>query len=210
MEDFNQCALEFEDSELSILVFNLNEIFTKQQNNFSDLCTCVAKIYYYCKENSYKAKNDEYYDCYKLLHKFGFEKRTILRMVKCYNKFITGCDIVDTNLKSAFFLFSPSKLYILSDVSNDQLFEDIDKKIITPEMSVKELKVYVKKLKGEEKEENKVVEELNSDEDEIEDLEFYNPDNHYELDFFESCTKEQLIAIISRLQFEYEKLKKKK
>lgn len=213
MEDLIQCdTLMFEDTQLDNLVVNLNLIIKARQNNFADLCCCVAKIYYYCKENNYKAKDNEYYNATKLLGKFGFDRKAISRIVKCYEKFVTGsieCSAGGTNLKSDFFLFSPSKLFELLVVSNSQLYSDLDKGILSPSMTKKEIRNYVKSLRGGEIEENKVLEEPDVEDEEQFEEEFFSVHKHYDLEFFESCSKEQLLSIVLIYQCEYEKLKNK-
>lgn len=212
MEDFimNE-SLMFEDKELDKMIQNLNEIFKKKQNNFAELCCCVARIYYYCKENAYKAKDDVYYNAYNLLAKFGFERSQVSRIVKCYEKFILAdsecCDVA-TNLKSVFFLFSPSKLFELLTIDNKQLLEDIEKNILKPIMSVKQIREYVKNLN---KPSQETVDDKKSkvEDDEEDDDEFFNPNKHYDMSFFEGCNHKQLVGIAWTLQYELEKLIKK-
>ena len=189
MEDFNIVNIEFENAHLTELIQKLKSAYYNRQNSFAELCTAVAKIYYYCKENSYKAKDNEYYDATKLLGKFGFQPRQFQRLVQCYEKFVMNelkNDDIVANLRPVFFPFSSSKLFELVSVSNEQLIQDIENKLITPDMTVKQIRQYVKKIKGEENEKNKVLEDASTyEEDDVEDLEFYNHNNHYDIEFFE-------------------------
>lgn len=205
MEDFIMNEnLMFEDAQLDKMIQNLNEIFKKKQNNFAELCCCVAKIYYYCKENAYKSKDDVYYNAYNLLSRFGFERKSVERLVRCYEKFVTGCDDVDANIKSVFFLFSSSKLFELLSVDNTQLIADIEKEVLKPTMSVKQIREYVKNLNNpsQEIDDKKVKEDDYEDE---EDEEFFNPNKHYDMSFFEGCNQKQLVGIAWTLQYELEK-----
>ena len=205
-------TLMFQDKNLDKLVCSLNTILKNRQGNFAELCTVVSKIYKYCKDNSYLAKDNEYYNATKLLGKFGFERKYFEKLVRCYDKFITDDGSVDApKLKSVFLPFSPSKLFEFLSISNEQLLKDIDKQILKPSMTEKEIRQYVKSLKGGEKEQNKVLEEPSvSDEDDSDESEFYNVNKHYDLNFFESCDKEQLVSIVWTMQLELEKLRMKK
>lgn len=209
MEDFIMNEnLMFEDAQLDKMIQNLNEIFKKKQNNFAELCCCVAKIYYYCKENAYKSKDDVYYNAYNLLARFGFDKNAVSRMVRCYEKFIrveNESIAGDTKLDSVFFLFSSSKLFELLTVSTSQLLSDIEKEILKPTMTKAEIREYVKNLN---KPSQEIDEDKNKDEEDIDeddDDEFFNPNKHYDMSFFEGCNQKQLVGIAWTLQYELEK-----
>lgn len=214
MEDIINCdEFLFHNNELDNLISSLNKIIKNQKDNFAELCTCVAKIYYYCKDNSYMSKDNIFYNAYMLLEKFGFNRKSVERLVACYNKFVTSsseCDNVVANIKTEFFHFSPSKLYTLLSVSNTQLYNDIDKGVLKPTMTAKEIKEYVKSLKDNNEEKKKVLEDIKNEETTEIDNSFYNPNNHYDEEFFKSCTHLQLVAIAMTLQYEIEKLRKKK
>ena len=77
MENFVNVKLEFNDKTLSTLVANLNSTYLNCQSNFVDICIGVYKIWDYCKGNYWKAKDNEYYNSYKLLEKFGFDKKAV-------------------------------------------------------------------------------------------------------------------------------------
>ena len=72
MKEFVINELDFEDKELSLLIKDLKQCFYKQQNSFIETCVTIHKIWSYCKGNYYKAKDNEYYNSYKLLAKFSF------------------------------------------------------------------------------------------------------------------------------------------
>lgn len=210
MDNVIQCTnVLFVNQDLDKLVNNLNELIKSRQNNFAELCTCVAKIYNFCKDNHYMSKDNDYYNAYKLLAKFGFERKSVERIVRCYNKYIDQCDNNVAKLKSVFFHFSPSKLFLLLTVSNKQLIDDLDKKILVPTMTCKEIKDYIKNLQGK-KDNNKVLEESTVDiSDEETEEEFYDCNKHYDLEYFEKLSQKQLVSIAYKLQFEYEKLRSK-
>ena len=90
MEEFVINELDFEDKELSLLIKDLKQCFYKQQNSFIETCVTIHKIWSYCKGNYYKAKDNEYYNSYKLLAKFGFDKKAVSRYKQCFEKFIVG------------------------------------------------------------------------------------------------------------------------
>ena len=207
MEDFVKCDLDFDDMELSVLVSSLKNIFDKKQDNFVYLCKDIYRIWKYCKNRYWKAKDNEYYNSYKLLAKFGFDKKAVNRYKNCYEKFI-----VDNAQTTGFIIglqdFSPSKLFELLPLSKDTVFDLVcNKKIIKPTMTVKEIREYVKTLKDGDKAE-KVIEDTTINEDDIPMA--YNPKQKYEFSYFESKTKNQLLNIVWELQQEYQKLKNSK
>ena len=208
MENFKKCDLEFEDMHLNIYVSAINSFFDRHQNNFVCICRDVYKIWQYCKGNYWKAKNNEYYNSYQILAQFGFDKKAVSRYKNCYEKFI-----IDNNqalsLAIPFQKFSSSKLFELLSLSQETAFELIDKKIITPEMTVKQIREYIKSLKDGTDKAEKVLEdtpEINEDEIPM----AYNPAQEYEYSYFESKTKNQLLNIVWELQKAYQTLKTKK
>ena len=77
MENFKKCNIEFDDVKLSGLVSALNFTFDKQQDSFIYICRDVYKIWSYCNYNYWQAKNHMYYNSYKLLAEFGFDKQSV-------------------------------------------------------------------------------------------------------------------------------------
>ncbi len=209
MENFIKCDLEFEDVELSILVRSLSHCFDKQQENFIYICKDVYRIWKYCKGNYWKAKDNEYYNSYKLLEKFGFDKKAVSRYKQCYEKFI-----VDNEVTFALAIplqgFTSSKLFELLPLSQETVFELVNKQIIRPEMTVKQIREYIKNLNDEDNPE-KVIEDTSLSEINEEDIPMaYDPKQEYEYSYFESKTKNQLLNIVWELQKAYQKLKNKK
>lgn len=200
----------FEDNNLDNLVQQLNDIFKKSKNNFFDLCKCVSSIVYYCKDNAYKAKADIYYNAYNLLALFGFSRNSVNRLVKCYEKYFQSD--VGPKMASVFFPFSSSKLFELLPVDIKQIVNDINLGILKSSMTVKEIREYVKNVNNisQTDEEDKKKEKNDTDEEEDLDSEFFNPNKHYDMSFFESCNQKQLVGIAWTLQFELEKILKKR
>lgn len=209
MEEFIKCDLDFEDMELSVLVSSLKNVFDKRQDNFVYLCKDIYRIWKYCKKNYYKATNNEYYNSYKLLAKFGFDKKAVNRYVQCYTKFV-----VDNEQTLSLILtlkdFSPSKLFELLSLSQETVLELVDKKIIKPTMTVKQIRQYIKTLKDGTDKAEKVIEDASNEIDEDEIPMAYDPKQEYEYSYFETKTKNQLLNIVWELQKEYQKLKLKK
>ena len=209
MENFIKCDLEFEDIELSSLVKSLSHCFDKQQESFIFICKDVYRIWNYCKRNYWKAKDNEYYNSYKLLEKFGFDKKAVSRYKQCYEKFI-----VDNKVTFALAIplqnFTPSKLFELLPLSQETIFELVNKQLIRPDMTVKQIREYIKTLNGGDKLE-KVIEDTASEEINEEEIpKAYDPKQEYEYSYFESKTKNQLLNIVWELQKAYQKLRNKK
>ena len=213
MDNFKLCTeLNFDNDGLNRLLQNMQTYFKDQEKNFCKICFCVFQISKYF-DNHYigvEKKTNEYYDKNKLFEKFGFDKTAVSRMTKCYLKFMTGTNENDINLKSWFVGYSPSKLYELLKVSDLTLEDAIDKKYIIPDMTVKQIRVYVISLEDGKDKAEKVLESI-QDEFKEEDIPMaYNPKEHYDWDYFKDKTKNQLLGMIWELQKEYEKLKSKK
>lgn len=222
MEEFNKCFIELEDVMLNNLLSQLRDCFDSQQNSFAYTCRGVYKIWKYCKGNYFKAKDNEYYNSYKLLAQFGFDKKAVNRYKNCYERFVYDYE-TDNNLpagakklckvclKPEFEYFTSSKLFELLVLSEETALNMVVKGLITRDMTVKQIREVVKTVMRKDSEVSEVVEDtsLKEDEEEPEEEPFFNPNNHYERDFFENCNMEQLISICLSYQFEYEKLKKK-
>lgn len=210
IKDFKQKELEFDNSDLNELLLNLNKYFKDQQNNFCQIAFCVYKISTYFDNNyvSKEKKTQEYYDKYKLLGSFGFEKTAVSRLTNCYLRFMTGTDDKSINLKSWYEGFSSSKLFELLKLSDLTLESQIDKKLITPNMTVKEIREKVKLLADGKDKAEKVLENV-QEENNIEDIpEAYNPKKYYDFEYFKEKSKAQLLNIVWELQKELEKIKK--
>ena len=213
MENFKITNIpEFEDEEITGLIRNLERSFNEVQNSFASICEGVYKIWNYFNHTYKNAKDGCYYNCYSLLAKFGFDKKAVSRYKNCYERFcLTTRDCVI--LSSTFIDFSPSKLFELLPLSDKTISECINKKIITPEKTVREIRQIVKLINGGEdidklidkKIETKTTEEI----DESEIPLAYDPTKKYEFDYFKSKTKNQLLNMIWELQNAYQKIKRK-
>lgn len=96
---------------------------------------------------------------------FGLSKNYINRCIKVVKKFTTYGKRTDVG--SAKFIyegFTISKLFELLSVSDTQISSDISVGVLKPSMSIKEIRAYVKSLKGESKD-NKVLEDNSSTEE---------------------------------------------
>ena len=203
LDEFVKCNLEFEDAELSVLVNALNYSFDTRQDNFVLICKDVYRIWKYCKNNYWKAKDDKFYNAYDLLSKFGFDKKAVSRYKTCYEKFI-----IDNSQTTSLYIplqkFSPSKLFEMLSLSQSTVFEHVNSKRIRPEMTVKEIRSYIKMLK------NGCIEDKSEEIKEDEIPMAYDPKQKYDFKYFESMTKNQLLNMIWSLQEEYQKLKHNK
>ena len=208
MEEFVINELDFEDKELSLLIKDLKQCFYKQQNSFIETCVTIHKIWSYCKGNYYKAKDNEYYNSYKLLAKFGFDKKAVSRYKQCFEKFIVGDDGHYT-LFPQLYGFTSSKLFELLTLSDETIFNAIDNKLVKPEMTVKQIREFIKSLKDGTDKAEKVVEDTTEINEEDIPL-VYDPKQEYEYSYFESKTKNQLLNIVWELQKAYQKLKGEK
>ncbi len=202
--------LEFEDKTLQGLISNLKECFEDKQKYFVKLCKTIYNIWSYCKNNYWKAKNNEYYNSYKLLAKFGFSKTAVCRLKNCYERFCNDRDI-NIQLKDIFKDFSPSKLYELLPLKEELIYECVNKNIISAKMSKKEIRQIVKDLVNGvpvDKISNAVVEIEEINEEEIPMV--YDPKQNYEFEYFKSKSKNQLLNMIWDLQKEYQESRNKK
>lgn len=205
MEEFIKSDLEFEDDKLFWLVERLRDVFNNSQQNFCKLCEAIYNIWSYCKGNYWKAKDNEYYNSYKLLAKFGFDKKAVNRYKQCYERFVLqGANVLLNDYKD----FSPSKLFELLVLSSDTSDELVKKQFIKPTMTVKQIREYIKTLKDGSDKAEKVIEDTTINEDDIPMA--YDPKQEYEYSYFETKTKNQLLNIVWELQKAYQKLKSNK
>lgn len=217
MEEFIKSDLEFNDIVLNNLLIDLRNHFDDRQVNFAHLCKSIYKIWSYCKYNFYKAKDNEYYNSYKLLAKFGLDKKAVFRLKQCYLRFVYDYEtdnklplyaLPKVCLKFEFSDFSPSKLFELLSLSQETVEEVIAKQLITPTMTVKQIRDYINTLKDGSDKADKVIEKTTEDETLEETIPMaYDPTMHYDFDYFKNMSKPQLINNIWELQKEYERLK---
>lgn len=205
MEEFINSDLDFEDNELHLLMLALQDCFEDNQINFCQTCKTIYDIWSYCKKSYFKAKNNEYYNSYKLLAKFGFDKKAVNRYKQCYERFVLqGANVLLNDYKD----FSPSKLFELLVLSSETSDELVKKQFIKPTMTVKQIREYIKTLKDGSDKAEKVIEDTTINEDDISMA--YDPKQEYEYSYFETKTKNQLLNIVWELQNAYQKLKSNK
>lgn len=202
MEEFIKSDLEFEDNELFWLVERLRDNFNNSQLNFAKTCECIYNIWKYCKGNYYKAKDNEYYNSYKLLAKFGFDKKAVNRYKNCYERYVhpQSC-----SLYPIYEDFTSSKLFELLVLSEDTAKNSIINGLVLPTMTVKQIREYIKTLKDGSDKAEKVIEDTTINEEDIPMA--YDPKQEYEYSYFETKTKNQLLNIVWELQKAYQKLK---
>lgn len=223
MENLTYTYIEIDTSfgdkskDIMNYIKNINKCFTKDNNNFIELCYYVYNLktlfdnyYLSCRD-----KQGKTYTFKDIMDNFGLNDTEISRLCSCFEKFV----IVDSDNKNPvlveeFKYFSKSKLIELITVPNEQLLQDIKTKVLRPDMSVKTIRVYVKNYKELQKQNKKLFEEQEKQkEEEIneEDIPMaYNPKLHYDFSYFEEKTKAQLLNIVWQLQTEYERIKKEK
>ena len=209
MENFNiQGIPEFDDINLQTLINSLKKCYADNQSNFAKVAFLIWKISN--DFGSYVIANDKkYYRASELLEMLGFDKAQVSRYKQSYTEFVQGSSIENVTLKEMYFGFSPSKLFELLKLSFRTRENAISKGIIRPDMTVKDIRDYVKFLENKNtKKETIADEDLESDDDCIEMA--YDPKTNYKFEYFKSKSKNQLINIVWELQKEYQKLLNKK
>ena len=201
--------LEFEDENLQVLIIDLKYCYSDKQKYFVKLCEIIYNIWSYCKNNYWKAKNNEYYNSYKLLAKFGFDKKAVSRYKTCFERFIMLSNNNEFFLKPKYYYFSSSKLFELLSLSEETTINAIDNKLISPAMTVKEIREFVKTLKEGSDKAEKVLEDTSTiNEDDIPMA--FDPTKKYEFSYYEDKTRNQLLNMIWELQNTVQKLISKK
>lgn len=225
MENFNQYCLQraLVDSnnndlkELNSLIKKLDNCFKKENDNFAETCFVVYRIKKlfddYKQVYIYNSANQSYnFDT--IMTGFGISKSDSSRILSIYDKF---CCLSSSDLKIAkcsiieeFKGFSKSKLIELLQVDNAQIIKDLHNNVIRYDFSVKSLRDYVKNLQELKKQQARLNQKQEETQEEIikEDIPMaYNPQQHYDFDYFKNKNKAQLLNIVWELQKEYEKLK---
>ena len=226
MEDFKYAKiLDFQkkvylgkecDTESLIKLTNeINDCYSNEQNNFFKLCYLLSEL----KDLFYSSKSyfhgfdtvDKRYtfDSY-CLDVIGLTDKTIYRCIDCYKKFMflesLGAERI-VKIKSKYVNFSKTKLFELLSVSDFQLDKDITSGVLHSDMSVREIREYVKSLKGKKKD-NKVLED-NTEKENLEDLEnTFDIKNEYTFEYFRERSKNQLIDIAFKCYQKYKELQK--
>ena len=222
MENFNQYCLlenEFIDfsnnpiNELTVYIKKLDKCFKKESDNFAEICFLVFQIHNLFMENSYgvylKKNQDMTYSFDTIMTGFGISKSESSRLLSCYEKFITK-EIDKPMILAEFYGFSKTKLFELLQVDNEQLKKDLQNKVLRFDFTIKQIRDYVKNLQTLKKQQAKLNGNDKEEKEEIveEDIPMaYNPQQHYDFEYFQDKNKAQLLNIVWELQREYEKLK---
>ena len=222
MENFNQYCLlenEFIDfsnnpiNELTVYIKKLDKCFKKESDNFAEICFLVFQIHNLFMKNSYgvylKKNQDMTYSFDTIMTGFGISKSESSRLLSCYEKFITK-ETDKPMILAEFYGFSKTKLFELLQVDNEQLKKDLQNKVLRFDFTIKQIRDYVKNLQTLEKQQAKLNGNDKEEKEEIveEDIPMaYNPQQHYDFEYFQDKNKAQLLNIVWELQREYEKLK---
>ena len=222
MENFNQYCLaenEFIDfsykpiNELTIYIKKLDKCFKKDSDNFAEICFLVFQIHNLFMKNSYgiylKKNQNMTYSFDTIMNGFGISKSESSRLLSCYEKFITK-EVDKPMMLAEFYGFSKTKLFELLQIDNEQLKKDLQNKVLRFDFTIKQIRDYVKNLQTLEKQQAKLNGNDKEEKEEIveEDIPMaYNPQQHYDFEYFQEKNKAQLLNIVWELQKEYEKLK---
>ncbi len=145
--ELEKIKLEIEEKEINQLIEKLNKLHNSQQQNFAELCYTVNKIREWFVDNPdclVKAKyGADYYNGKELFKMLGFTNKQVNRYCACYQKFIE-VDDVGSKIKEPFVSFTPSKLFELLPISCDKLVEFINKGQLSADMTVKEIREFLK------------------------------------------------------------------
>ncbi len=200
----HECDIE----SLERITNEINSCFSTKQENFLNLCVSLRNLkrLFLSDKSWYRGFDAENgrYTFVRYVLEFGFEVRYVEKCIQCVDKFILfSAGAGGYEFDPLFKDFSSSKLFELLSVSHEQLEKDIKNKKLSSDMTFKEIRSYVKELKGTEKKENQVLEEP-TQEDKVEID--YNPNKHHDRKYFESLSKEELVEIVLQLQDCYESL----
>lgn len=226
MENFNQSFLSIQYrmndgmSREKVKLLNdylkkINIVYAKESSNFADLCYYVYQVKsLFIGDFCWDMKNRrlQFKD---IMSQYNIDETEQSRLCACYNKYFEfsmsddGKKVESYKIKDEFFGFSKSKLYELLQIDNDQIIIDLKNNVLRYDFSVKQIRDYVKNIKALEKQQKKLYEK---EEEIVTDVEVeeippaYNPQQHYDFEYFESKSKSQLLNIVWEKQKAYEKL----
>lgn len=211
-EDYSESV-----AELKEYITHLNQCFEKEQNNLAEIAYCVYRInklfsdykksYYF----GFETKNRRYtFDT--IMISFGFDKTQVCRILQVFERFVY-IENDKPKIKDYVSEFGKSKLFELLAVDDEQLQKDISNLVVSPDMSVYCIRLYVKNYKLLQKQKKKKVsneeekqEQVSKQELEEEIPPAYNPQQHYDFEYFEKKSKAELLNMIWDLQKAYENL----
>ena len=222
MENFNQYCLpenEFIDfsykpiNDLTVYIKKLDKCFKKDSDNFAEICFLVFQIHNLFMKNSYgiylKKNQNMTYSFDTIMNGFGISKSESSRLLSCYEKFITK-ETDKPMILAEFYGFSKTKLFELLQIDNEQLKKDLQNKVLRFDFTIKQIRDYVKNLQTLEKQQAKLNGNDKEEKEEIVEENIpmaYNPQQHYDFEYFQEKNKAQLLNIVWELQKEYEKLR---
>lgn len=218
-QDF--CGNELQnDNLLKKLITKLDNVFKKDDKNFAELCFVTYRIKKLFDDYRISGcwvydRKDILYSFDSIMKNFGLDNTQTSRILNCYDKFCclscSDLDKASCSIIVEFDNFSKSKLFELLSVPNQQILKDLQHNVIRTDMTIKQLRDYVKNYKALQKQNTKLNEDPKEETQEEldEDIpEAYNPKQHYDFEYFEEKNKAQLLNIVWDLQKEYERLKK--
>ena len=225
MEDLKQFNEIFESienkqdtTELMQILQKINELIKKDQENFVELCYYFKLLKQHFTDydkkhlmnySGYENKNGRWY-YERIIQDYGLSEKTVNKMIQIANRFIDKKLGAEPKIRSAFLGYNKSKLVELLALSDKQIEIAINSKRITPNLSFRQIREYVKSLKGGEKEENKVLEE-STNEDNSEELEkAFDPKKEYNAEYYNSKSKSVLVSFCIDLQDTVQSLLKRK
>lgn len=205
-----------EDLEYFKFLFeNLKNVCLANDRNFASLCFFTYELKQLFTKFHYShiylnVKNSEYnmgYSFDSIMKTFNIDKTQSSRIISCYEKFII-IENQEPIINPIFAKFSKSKLYELITIDVQQLKTDLANKVLRPDMSVNTIRQYVKNIKALQNLDKAVNKDKTKEQVIEEEIPMaYNPKQHYDFEYFENKTKNQLLNMIWDLQKEYEKLK---
>ena len=217
MEEFiDYKEIEFNDQWLNKYINDLKNCYFSNQNVFAKVCFTIHSIWLYCKDNYYLCTKGVYYNSYSLLKLFGFDRKAVSRYKACYSKFCFGSSLDTICLLDRFIGFSSSKLFELLPLANNMIDACLEKQIIKPTMTVKEIRQKVKDLAGKNNPADLVAEDLDKieektlDEQEAELPEAFDPKKTHTYEYFKAMSKEALITCLFQCEDYIKKLTTKK
>jgi len=200
----------------------IKQCFEDEQSNFFKLCYYLSELrdLFYSDESYYQGfeTDDKRYPFERYVNDFfGLDLRYVEKCIKIFKKFGVkfipgaGADQFNYTFDLDFIYFSKSKLFELLPVSINQLKSDISNGVLSPDMTKIQIRKYVKNLKGGAKEENKVLEETKSlDEQEESVPDAFDPHKTYKLEYYKQFSKDVLINYLFEFERLVQKLLKKK
>jgi len=154
--------IQFEDENLQIKLIDFEQSILKQHKDYLSFWVALVefKRTYTPSNNLYLLKKTKQGKCYYftefLLQHFNIEIKYYDKVWKVISRFTNyrescNCLVFPYNnvvLNSCFFGFSPSKLFELLSLTDSELKNAFDKKELNPKMTVKEIREYIRLIKG--------------------------------------------------------------